>query len=77
MSSLSIKRKLMRAQYALSETIKSILDINKRRKIITQIDDKATRKKLEEELKVLNATADIQAMMVKRYEKAVKRSERA
>ena len=73
----SIRRKLTETKLALDETIKRIMDINRKRKGFSRMADKSFKAKLEEELKVLNATADIQARVLRRYQKQIKRGERA
>lgn len=53
---------------ALADTMQKIMDLNRRRKQISTLDNFEPRVELSEELKVLNATAEIQAKVLKRYE---------
>lgn len=73
----SIRRKLLKTKFALDETIKRIMDINRKRKGFSRLADKSYKDQFAEELKVLNATADIQARVLKKYQKEIKREERA
>ncbi|MCI5081746.1 MAG: hypothetical protein MRY78_08645 [Saprospiraceae bacterium] len=66
----SAKRRLLKAKISLSQTLQKILEINKNRKRLPYIKN-AHRKQehLNEELKVLNKTAEYQAKLIKKYEK--------
>ena len=62
----NIKYRYLKTKMALSQTVQSILDINRKRRFI---DDNGKKKKqLEEELKVLNAVAENHARILKSYE---------
>lgn len=64
-----MKRKLLKARIALTQTIERILDINRRRKHLTALRNSTTHEqRLAEELKVLNSLATHQAKLVRKYE---------
>ncbi len=68
-SSRSIKLKFLKTKRALNETIKRIMDINRERKYIKfSAQEDKRRAELAEELKILNATAEIQSKALKTYE---------
>lgn len=69
MTSRALKRRWLRTKIALNQTVQKILDINKRRKMLTVVENAwAYEEQLQEELRVLNRTADQQARMLRRYE---------
>lgn len=74
MSSRYFKRKFLESKKSLDETIQRILAINRMRKSGTKVRGEAAPADIAEELKVLNATADIQARVVKRYQRALEDS---
>ncbi len=69
MTSRALKRRWLRTKIALNHTVQKILDINKRRKKLSDVDDlRDYEVQLREELRVLNRTADQQARLLRRYE---------
>ena len=65
----SMKRKLIRTRIRLNQTIQKILEINqKKKKLAYHPDVELAKQNIEEELKVLNRTAEQQARMIKIYE---------
>jgi len=62
----NIKYRYLKTKIALSQTVQSILDINRKRRFFGPDDDK--REELKEELKVLNAVAENQARQLKTFE---------
>lgn len=68
MNRTQMLRKVVRTKMALADTMQKIMDLNRRRKQISTLDNFEPRVELSEELKVLNATAEIQAKVLKRYE---------
>jgi len=65
----SIKRKLVKARIALNQTVQKILDINRKRKNLTYLENaNIQRQHLETELRVLNKIAEQQVGMIKKYE---------
>ena len=66
----SIKYRYLKTKMALSQTVQSILDINRKRRFVREgTDGKAA---LDEELKVLNAVAENLAMALRNYELQMK-----
>lgn len=55
---------------ALNDTIQAILNINKRRRFLEE--DKTKQAELKEELKVLNAVAENQALRLRSVEERLK-----
>lgn len=72
---ISIKKRFLRAKYALSQTVAKILEVNSRRKALSfQPENKEDKiKELNEELSLLNLLAQNQAHLVKRYELVIAR----
>lgn len=64
--------KYLRAKAALNATLQQLLDINRRRREKQEDDTK-----LDEQIKVLNATAKLQAHTLKAIDMQMKNSERA
>lgn len=62
----NIKYRYLKTKIALSQTVQSILDINRKRRFFGQ--DESKREELNEELKVLNAVAENQARRLKTFE---------
>ena len=71
----NLKYKYLKTKIALSQTIQQLLDINRKRKFFRE--DPEREQELNEELKVLNATAEIQARSLKSYEESLQKLERA
>ena len=64
-----IKRKLLKAKISLSQTIQKILEINRKRKVLSDLENpRHLEADLNQELRVLNKLAEHQAHLVKRYE---------
>ncbi|MCP9235926.1 hypothetical protein [Lewinella sp. JB7] len=70
-----LKYKYLKTKIALSQTIQQLLEINRKRRFFKE--DPVRENKLNEELKVLNATAEIQARTLKSYEESIQALERA
>ena len=66
--------KLNRTQQSLDATIAKLLEINRKKREVGQGDD--ARHLFSEELRVLNATAEMQARTLKLYEKDMEQFER-
>ncbi|MEM1359835.1 MAG: hypothetical protein AAGF89_16640 [Bacteroidota bacterium] len=62
----NIKYRYLKTKIALSQTVQSILDINRKRRFSGP--DEHKREELNEELKVLNAVAENQARQLKTFE---------
>lgn len=77
MNSRSLLRKFIQTRKALDETMKRILEINRKRKAYFSKSDPIEKEVLAEELKVLNATADIQARALHQYQQKLKVNQRA
>lgn len=71
----NLKYKYLKTKIALSQTIQQLLEINRKRKFLREDPKRETQ--LNEELKVLNATAEIQARTLKTYKESLQQSERA
>jgi len=65
-SKKNIKYHYLKTKIALSETVQRILDINRKRRYFGE-DDQG-KEKLNEELKVLNAVAENQALRLRSFE---------
>ena len=69
----TIASRLAQAKSTLSQTMESILDINRRRKTLPP--DPSIKKDqveaLSEELKILNKLAEQQAVLIRKYETAL------
>lgn len=69
MNRRSLKQRLLRTRIALKQTLNRILDINRKRKALSElVEFKEHSAKLEDELKVLNHLASNQANLVRKYE---------
>lgn len=69
MTKRSMMRKLLRARVSLNQTVQQILDINRKRKRLPYTNNPTKKgERLQEELKVLNKTAEHQALLVRRYQ---------
>ena len=71
----NLKYKYLKTKIALSQTIQQLLDINRKRKFFRE--DPQKELELNEELRVLNATAEMQARSLKSYEESLEKLERA
>lgn len=60
---------------ALNQTVQSILDINRKRRVFRE--DTSRQEELAEELKVLNAVAENHAMRLRTYEQRLQQDDRA
>ncbi len=69
---LSIKKKLLRTKYALSQTVQKILEINRKRKNLSFFkNSKKKEETLEQDLFLLNKIAERQARLVRKYERSI------
>ncbi len=59
---------------ALSETMQKILEINRYRKQMNQLRTCSIDRDFDEELKVLNATAEMQSRVLRHYDQKLKQS---
>ncbi|MEZ4985772.1 MAG: hypothetical protein R2795_12190 [Saprospiraceae bacterium] len=65
-----LKQRLLRARYALNQTLHNILNINRKRKILNESKEFQNEIiRLDDELKVLNRLATTQVTLIKKYEK--------
>lgn len=73
----TIASRLAQARNTLSQTMKSILDINRRRKTLPPDPSikKDQEEALSEELKILNKLAEQQAVLIRKYEMALNKQE--
>ncbi|MTB49736.1 hypothetical protein [Lewinella sp. W8] len=71
----NLKYKYLKTKIALNETIQSILEINRKRRIFG--NDRVHHQDLNEELKVLNAVAENQARSLRVYEQRLQNQGRA
>lgn len=71
----NIKYRYLKTKMALSETIQAILNINRKRRFFKE--DQRRRKALDEELKVLNAVAENQALSLRTYQHRMEQEGRA
>lgn len=69
----NIKYRYLKTKMALGQTVQSILDINRKRKVL--MEDKARREQLREELRVLNAVAENQAARLRTMEMKMAKAE--
>lgn len=69
----TITSRLAQAKTTLSQTMESILDINRRRKTLPSDPSikKSQEQALSEELKILNKLAEQQAVLIRKYEIAL------
>ena len=70
-----LKYKYLKTKIALSQTIQQLLEINRKRRFFREDPQRETQ--LNEELKVLNATAEIQARTLRSYQESIQALERA
>lgn len=70
-----IKYKYLKTRIALGNTVQQLLEINRKRRFFRE--DPVLETKLNEELRVLNATADMQHRKLKMYEESMRELERA
>ena len=70
-----LKYKYLKTKIALSQTIQQLLEINRKRRFFRE--DPQRENELNEELKVLNATAEIQARTLRNYQESIQKLERA
>ncbi len=75
MNRTKILRKFIRTRMALAETMQKIMDLNRTRKLTSTMPEAGKQEELAEELKILNATADIQNKVMKRYEAQLNRDQ--
>ncbi len=74
---LSIKKKLLRTRYALSQTVQKILEINRKRKNLTFFkNSKKKEESLEQDLDLLNKIAERQHRLLRKYERSIAVSEK-
>ena len=71
----NLKYKYLKTKVALSNTVQQLLDINRKRRFT--VFDPGKQEKLQEEIKILNATAENQARMMRAYEVQIARQEEA
>ena len=72
MNRRSLKQRLLKTRFALTQTLTRILDINRKRKALNELTEfREHSAKLEEELKILNNLASHQAGLMKKYEKDI------
>ena len=65
----TVKHRYLRTRVALHNTVQKLLDLNKRRYFFK--DDPKQQDTIAEEIKVLNATADLQHRSMKVYERQI------
>lgn len=75
MNRTKILRKFIRTRMALAETMQKIMDLNRTRKLTSTMPVVGKQEELAEELKILNATAEIQNKVMKRYEAELNRDQ--
>ena len=72
MNRRSLKLRWLKTKGALNGTIQKILDINRKRKHLSTLpNDRRQEQDLDLELKMLNALADQQAKLMRRYEQKI------
>lgn len=73
-----VKKRLLKAKFALTETVEKILAINQKRKRLRLLEDgEAKKRKLEMELEMLNDLAEQQAHILRKYETMIQRKKEA
>jgi len=73
-----VKKRLLKAKFALTETVEKILDINRKRKRLKLLEGGDTKeRKLEMELEMLNDLAEQQAHILRKYETMIQRKKEA
>jgi hypothetical protein len=70
-----LKYKYLKTKIALNNTIQQLLEINRKRRFFR--DNPVQETRLEEELKILNATARVQARSMKHFKESIEELERA
>jgi hypothetical protein len=71
-----IKRKLLRTRLSLEQTLKQILNINRKRRFLNSLLEPAKAEAdLEVELHILNQTASNQAQLLRRLERSLELEE--
>ncbi len=69
MTKRTLKHKWLKTKIALNNTMQDILNLNRKRKLLQHIkNSRKAQEELESELRILNATADLQAQALRRYE---------
>ncbi|SER22934.1 hypothetical protein [Neolewinella agarilytica] len=71
----NLKYRYLKTKMALNQTVQSILDINRKRRVFRE--DSSRQEELAEELKVLNAVAENHAMRLRTYEQRLQQDDRA
>jgi hypothetical protein len=71
----NLKYRYLKTKMALNQTVQSILDINRKRRVFRE--DTSRQEELAEELKVLNAVAENHAMRLRTYEQRLQQDDRA
>ena len=65
----TVKHRYLRTRVALANTVQKLLDLNRRRHFFK--GDAQQQDSIAEEIKVLNATADLQHRSMKVYERQI------
>ena len=73
MNTRSLKRRWLKTKIALNDTVQKILEINRKRKQLSAFtkERNGREEELNDELKMLNALADQQARLMRRYEEKI------
>lgn len=71
----NLKYRYLKTKMALTQTVQSILDINRKRRVFKE--NTSVQEELAEELKVLNAVAENHAMRLRTYEQRLQQEDRA
>ncbi len=71
----NVKYHYLRTKKALGDTMQRILDINRKRRFFGE--DASKKEELNEELKILNAVAENQAMRLRTFEVRMRKQEDA
>lgn len=71
----NLKYKYLKTKIALSQTIQQLLELNRKRRYVKE--NPVEERRLNEEVKVLNATAENQARSLKVYQESLSKLERA
>ncbi|MEL6393302.1 MAG: hypothetical protein AAFY36_04340 [Bacteroidota bacterium] len=74
MSRKALKKKWLRTKMALSETMQKILDLNRDRKRMYDHNICQINRDYDEELRILNATAELQSRVLRVYDEKLKRT---
>ena len=70
-----LKYKYLKTKIALSQTVQQLLEVNRKRRFFRE--DPERENELNEEVRVLNATAEIQARTMRSYQESIRALERA